>query len=251
MRLLLTNDDGIDSPGLRELFESVKGLGEIFIVAPANQRSGFGASITFSKPVATKQIPWEGAKAWSVDGTPTDCVKAALSIFMKEARPDFVLAGVNHGANSGRNILYSGTIGCAIEAVLQNIPGIAFSYVHECNASFHDVKPVIPQIVDHFITHPIASGTLINVNIPHHPLPNLKGLRMARQGQSLWLEDPVAHADDHYHLKGTWTPHPEHPDSDIALLAEGYVTAVPIHINELTDHTTLLAHKPHFNRDFV
>lgn len=250
-RILITNDDGIKAAGLKKLWEPVKDFADVYIAAPATEQSGVGVGITFCKPVHFQPVQWlDDTPAWKIGGTPADCVKVALGALL-DSPPDLIISGVNKGSNAGRNVLYSGTIGGVIEGVLRKIPGIAFSYSDGDTEHFPHVKKFIPSLVQHFLDHPIAEGTLMNVNFPHVPDEKIKGYRMARQGKSLWIETPEINTRDDgvsdYLMRGKPGEYDEHEESDIALLDQGYITVVPIHVDELTDHKLLKAHKPIFD----
>ena len=237
--ILLTNDDGIDSEGLKYLWESLVDTATLCVAAPMQQQSGAGAGITLNAPMRIETAHnYPGSLAWKIDGKPADCVKLALSTLLKTP-PDFVLAGINHGSNAGRNLFYSGTVGAIIEATLRGIPGIALSYA--CiTSSFPHIKPLIPQIIHYLMEHPLPKGTLLNINFPHTADQKIKGYKMARQGLSYFTESPqkteYPSGHMHYTLGGKFSQHSEHIESDISLLQEGYVTAVPIHIEQLTDN---------------
>ena len=240
MNILLTNDDGIHSAGLKYLWEALKGKANLFIAAPKDERSGAGASVTIRSPLSAEPVDcYPGTPAWKVGGTPADCVRLALSVLLPSP-PDLIVSGVNHGSNAGRNIFCSGTVGGVIEGMLHGgIPGIAFSYLEETD-SFPHIKKFIPDIVNYLIENPLPEGTFLNVNFPALPEEDIKGYKMARQGKSYWSETPQKDLQNDtytlYWLEGAETDHDEHDESDIALLKEGYITAVPLHIHELTDH---------------
>ncbi len=248
--ILITNDDGIDAIGLKFLYEALTDIAEISIAAPDRERSGAGLGITFATPLLCEEVKWAGkASAWKISGTPADCVRLAVSQILKSP-PDLIVSGINQGSNAGRNVLYSGTIGGVIEGVLRNIPGIAFSFSDPfCNA-FEHVKQYIPSIVEHLFEHPFPNGTLLNVNFPVHPEKEIKGYKLARQGRSYWTETPEKEIHEsgevRYWMNGALQQHDEHVESDIHLLEKGFITAVPIHVSELTDLLHLENHKPIF-----
>ena len=254
LKILLTNDDGIESTGLKYLWESLKEIGELSVVAPNTEKSGTGVGVTFMGPLNVEPVDvYAETAAWKVDGTPADCVKLAVGALMTSP-PDLIVSGINHGSNAGRNVLYSGTIGGIIEGVLRGIPGVAFSYVCGQTPSFPHVKRFIPQIIDHLMTHPLPAGSFLNVNFPHTDNGKFKGYKMARQGRSYWIETPKhdLHPEkghSQYWMHGTHSDHEEDDQSDIALLNQGYITAVPIHVNELTDHEHLAEKKKVFEND--
>lgn len=234
--VLLVNDDGIDAPGLRALWEALEGQYELTVVAPNGERSGSGMSISFYSPLRIRQHKW-GERVYSVSGTPADCVKIALSQIC-DRRPDLILSGINPGSNAGRNPLYSGTVGAILEGGLSGVPGAALSCLLERDdhePDYSDAAAYAPLIAEALLSHPLPEGTVLNVNFP---VGEAKGLRMARQGRSYWRESPVKrhHPEGHpyYWLGGIDAEFEEHPESDIALLREGYATAVPLNIGLLT-----------------
>lgn len=250
-RLLLINDDGINAEGLKYLYRGLRNKADITIVAPITEKSGSGVSMTLTKPLKILSISWEdNVPAWSVTGTPADCVKLALNSILKEP-PDLIVSGINRGSNAGRNVLYSGTIGAVIEGIFRdNLPGIAFSCSDYENPGYHKFYKYVFPIVRHFMEHTLPSGTLLNVNFPSGSCQDVKGFRLARQGMGFWTDNPDKriHPEGipYYWLGGKWKPHKEAPDSDVLLLEQGYVTAVPIHVNEMTDHNHIAAHRVRF-----
>lgn len=253
--LLLTNDDGIHAAGLKVLWQAVHSFADIAIVAPRSEKSGSGLSITWVKPLMIESVPWElTTSAWSVSGTPADCVKMALSSLLKK-RPHMVLSGVNKGSNAGRTVLYSGTVGGTIEASFQGIPAIAFSFCDLTIPPAASVIPFIAPLVQHLLHHPLPQGTLLNVNFPLNAATSIKGLKLATQGRSYWVEDPVqrTHPEGipYCWLGGKWKSFEETSDSDVALLDQGYATAVPIRPDDLTDRNTFHSHKQTIEHLFV
>lgn len=251
VKILLTNDDGIDSTGLRYLWEALREIGDLYVVAPNAEKSGSGVGVTFDGPLSAEPVrSYQKTPAWKVGGTPADCVKLAVGALLSQP-PDLIVSGINHGSNAGRNVLYSGTIGGVIEGVLRGIPGVAFSYVCSETPTFAHVKESIPQIIKHLLNHPLQMGSFLNVNFPHTQDGKFKGYRMARQGMRYWIESPQheIHPEkghSQYWMPGTHSTHDEHEFSDIAYLDQGYITAVPLHVNELTDHIHLAEKKKIF-----
>ncbi len=164
--ILITNDDGIAAQGIKHLWNSVKDFADTVIVAPSQEKSGTGLSITWTQPLTILPANWEQTiNAWSLTGTPADCVKIACSMLL-DRKPDMIISGINRGSNAGRTVLYSGTVGGVIEGALKNIPGIAFSF---CDLSFPEldtVKKYIFPIISHFLNNPLPQGTFLNVNFP-------------------------------------------------------------------------------------
>lgn len=245
--LLITNDDGINADGIKHLWKAVHPFADVAIVAPASEKSGTGLSITWTKPLIINPIDWgHETKVWSVNGTPADCVKMACSTLL-ERTPDMVISGINRGSNAGRTVLYSGTVGGVIEGTLRDIPGIAFSFCDFTPPPVSATKEYIVPLIQYFLTHPAPQGTLINVNFPPDCEKGVKGLKFAKQGKGYWTEDPEKRVNPqdipYYWLGGKWSGFLEDPMSDVALLEEGYVTATPIHIGNLTDMQMLQKHK--------
>lgn len=241
-KILITNDDGINARGIWHLWHSLRDIADLMIIAPSTERSGVGMGITLHHPLTIEKVKWEeGTPAWKVSGTPADCIRMGTSILLDEM-PDMIVSGINHGSNSGRTVLYSGTIGGVIEGALRRIPGIAFSSEDFTDRTYAQLEQFISPVVKHVLEHPLSPGTLLNVNFPLNA-SQIRGIRLARQGRSLWVEDPMerTHPDGnpYYWHGGKWADHPEHADSDVTLLQQGFITAVPIHIDELTDHKFL------------
>lgn len=250
-RILVVNDDGIEAPGLRHLWLALADVAELSIVAPAVEQSGVGAALTLRAPLHIESVKWErNTPAWKVTGTPADCVRLALSVILDKP-PDLVVSGINRGSNSGRNLLYSGTVGGVIEGVLRNLPGIAFSSEDFRNPRYEVAQKHVLSIVQYLLSHPLPRGSFLNVTFPSH---EIKGFRLARQGRGFWMEDIAARLDPegkpYYWLGGKWNHHEEEADSDVSLIKEGYLTAVPIHINELTDHHALQSRREAFEQLF-
>jgi 5'-nucleotidase len=251
-KILIVNDDGIYAPGLKQLWNSLVDKSDLAIVAPAFEKSGAGLSLTLRKPLVIEPVSWEKeTPAWKVAGTPADCVRLAISIL--NYKPDLIVSGINRGSNSGRNVLYSGTVGGIIEGALRSIPGIAFSCEEFEKPDYEATAEYIYPFVQHILEHPLPNGTFLNVTFPTSK--TIEGVKMARQGMGYWRESPQQrlHPEGHYYywMGGTWHHHEEHEESDVALLKKGYVTAVPIHINEMTDQKVFESRKNHLENLFV
>lgn len=266
-KILITNDDGIHAPGIRHLWNALKGVADLIVCAPSNEQSAVGLSITIRNPLHLQKIHWYApvsdhhdvkeqmhATTWAVNGTPADCVKLAFNVVF-DTLPDLVVSGINRGTNAGRNVLYSGTVAGAIESVLQNIPAIAFSCLDFADPEYQTCEKYIPSIVQHVLENPLPSGTLLNVNFPAKSHSAIKGFRMTRQGKEYWIEDPdkrthPAEGNEYYWLGAKLAEFEEHEESDITWLTRGYVTAVPVHVSELTDHSHLSKYKDSFANAF-
>ncbi len=249
-QILITNDDGIYTPGIKHLASSVKEFADVTIVAPQLDQSGVGVSITTRTPLHIHPYPFDGMTAYTVSGTPADCVKLGLRVVLKQP-PDLILSGINRGTNAGRNVFYSGTIGGVIEGIINEIPGIAFSCHDLHYEKFADLETHVTAVVKHVLEHPLPKGTLLNVNFPSSELGKIKGFKLTRQGKQYWAEDPKMREHpvenkSYYWMGARIAEFEEHEESDIAWLKKGYMTAVPVHIGELTDHNHLINSKKAF-----
>lgn len=252
-KILITNDDGIYAPGIKHLWKALKDFADVTIVAPVQEQSAVGLSITLREPLRIQRAEWnvnEQPNLWCINGTPADCVKMGLSVVM-ETPPSLIVSGVNKGSNAGRNLLYSGTVAGAIEGALHDIPSIAFSCCDFFNPVYSMTEPHILTIVKHVLEHPLPQGTLLNVNFPEGD--RFKGFKLTRQGKEYWKEKPdcrthPAEGHEYYWLGCELVCFDEHEESDITWLKQGYVAAVPVYIGELTDHQHLQSHKATFEK---
>ncbi len=249
--ILVTNDDGVFAPGIKHLWDALKDIADLTVIAPAIEQSAVGLSLTIRSPLRVDKVNWsEGLEVWSVGGTPADCVKLGLSVII-EKPVDLIVSGVNRGTNAGRNIFYSGTVAATIEAVMQGIPGIAFSCYDFENPDYAGAKESISKVVDYVFENPLAEGTLLNVNFPSRSHSTIKGFKLTRQGKERWIENPdkrfhpmEGHA--YYWLGAKLHQSEEEEDCDISWLSQGYMTAVPVYIGELTHHQHLDIHRESF-----
>lgn len=252
LTVLITNDDGIHAPGIRHLWHILKDVFNVIIIAPSDEQSGVGLCMTLRQPLHVKTAQNFGSSpAWSVSGTPVDCIKIGLSRLINY-RPDMIVSGINRGTNSGRNVLYSGTVGGAIEGVMRDIPSIAFS-CYDAHPNYGAIEQYIPPILQHTIDHPMAQGSFLNVNFPPDLLHPIRGFKLTRQGKEHWTEDPdkryhPTEQQAYYWMGGKLAKYEEESDCDVTWLQQGYVTAVPIQISELTDHQRLKTHKTLFEQ---
>lgn len=253
-QILIINDDGIHAPGIRHLWNALKDHAEVTIVAPAHEQSAVGVSITVRQPLRVHEVEWpEKGRAFALNGTPADCVKMALGVILKK-KPDLIVSGINRGTNAGRNVFYSGTVGGTIEGVMNSVPGVAFSCYDFFDPDYAAAEKFIPVIVKEVLENPMPKGTLLNVNFPEKKYA-VKGFKLARQGMQYWGADPderihPAEKHSYYWLGSKLAMFDEHEDSDIAWLAKGYMTAVPVHVGELTDHSHIESRKHHFEKLF-
>jgi len=235
MRLLLSNDDGILAKGLGILEQAVTPLGDIHVVAPDREQSATSHSLTLHHPLRPVRL---GEKRWQVDGTPTDCVLLACEALLDE-RPDFVLSGINHGPNMGEDVLYSGTVAAAMEGLALGIPAIALSFAGSllrADAMLETQVPQIRSLVSHLMQlKTFPRDTLLNVNLPAVPGPEIKGVRLTRLGRRVF-SDSITKMKDPWGREILWIgggsvewSGPE--DSDFRAVHDGYISVTPLHLD--------------------
>jgi 5'-nucleotidase len=234
--ILITNDDGITSPGIRSLVEAVKHLGTVVVVAPDSPQSGMGHAITIGNPLRLDKVEmFEGIESWQCSGTPADCVKLARDKILG-ARPDICLSGINHGANHSINVIYSGTMSAAMEAAIEGIPSIGFSVLdYKFEADFTVAKSVVTDLVKRMLAKPMPEHILLNVNIPIVTPETFKGLKLCRQAYAKWEEEFDHRLDprgrDYYWMVGRFVNMDKDTGTDVEALKDGYASVVPIRID--------------------
>ena len=242
--ILVTNDDGIDAKGLYALIEGVKRLGNIMVVAPAEPQSGMSHAITVKYPLRVKKHnDYHGIPLYSVNGTPVDCVKIAMNRIIQK-RPDLIVSGVNHGSNAASSVLYSGTLGAALEGSINRVSAIGFSYDsfdHEANIHLYD--SYIHKITEKVLDHGLPENICLNVNIPAIPSEEIKGVKICRQNIGYWVEEYDKRIDpagkEYYWLTGKYeNTEPEATDTDEWALKNNYIAVVPLR-TDLTCYKTL------------
>lgn len=240
--ILITNDDGIASKGLRALMEEASRFGRVTVVAPEQGMSGMSHAITMSNPLYLRKIRRrDDVAVYACSGTPVDCVKIAIDYVMREAAPTLVLSGINHGANSNISVIYSGTLGAATEGFSYGIPSIGFSLIdHDTEADLTATRHYVREVLRTVLERNDGRALCLNVNVPALPLEEIKGIRVCRQTKGYWEEDFVRKTDprgrDYYWLTGKFVNlEPDEPDSDEWALAGGYVSVVPVTV-DLTDY---------------
>jgi 5'-nucleotidase len=232
--ILVTNDDGISAPGIRNLVEAVKGLGKVVVVAPDKPQSGMGHAITIGNPLRLQHMPhvFEGVEAWSCSGTPVDCVKLAVDKVLRR-KPDLCLSGINHGANHSINVIYSGTMSAAVEAAIESIPSIGFSLLdYSVEADFGPARKYVRMIVEQVLSRPMDKHLILNVNFPAVPDSLIKGVKICRQAYAKYEEDFVERNDPnsrkYYWLTGKFVNFDRGRDTDVWALEHNYVSVVPV-----------------------
>ena len=240
--ILVTNDDDITAGGIAALVSVAKEFGDVLVVAPDSPQSAQGHAITISQPVFVRKSSTLGddVEAYECSGTPVDCVKLAKSVFLAGRVPDLCVSGINHGSNAAINILYSGTLSAAMEASLEGIPSIGFSFLNfRADADFSVCLPYVRHLIGFVLEQGMAEGSLFNVNIPDLPADQIRGLRVCRQAEARWVEEYTKSEDPrgrpYYWLTGRFVNDDERTDTDAYALDHGYVSLVPS-VHDLTNH---------------
>lgn len=231
--ILVTNDDGINAPGIHALVDVAAQLGEVVVVAPDSPQSGQGHAITLRDPLRLKKVdPFQGIEAYECTGTPVDCVKLGKHVILHGRAPDLCVSGINHGSNSSINIIYSGTMSAAMEASIEGIKSIGFSLLDfSWDADFEPCKPYVKELMEFVLEHEMEHSKLLNVNIPKLPTEEIKGFKICRQAEAHWVEKYMEGTDPYgkkyYWLTGEFRNNDESEDTDEHALAEGYISIVP------------------------
>ena len=246
MRILLTNDDGYHAPGLK-ILEAIaaKFSDDVWVVAPADEQSGAGHSLTLTRPIRVRQ---HGEKRFAVAGTPTDAVMMALARIMADHKPDLILSGVNRGANLAEDVTYSGTVSAAMEGALAGVRSIALSQVYD-KQGMGDTVPFDAaaawgeRVLRPLIDAPLEPRTLVNVNFPAGAADAVKGIKIAQQGlrdygrlQIVTNRDPRGY-DYHWFALGPPIDTPAH-STDLEAVANGFIAVTPLHL-DLTHQASL------------
>ncbi len=241
--ILVTNDDGINSKGLKSLIGAMMPLGEIVVVAPSDPQSATSQCITVKYPLRIDHHHCTDHEKYSVNGTPTDCVKLALNRILKR-KPDLLVSGINHGSNSSTSVLYSGTVGAALEGTVNRIPSIGFSLANfDPDANFSASIPIVRKVSEKVLDQGIPERVCLNVNIPPVSGSEIKGIKACRQAMGCWQEEFDKRKDpsgrDYYWLTGYYKNlEPDNSDTDEYALQNNFVTIVPINI-DFTCYSTL------------
>lgn len=237
---MVTNDDGINAPGIRNLVEAVKGLGKVVVVAPDKPQSGMGHAITIGVPLRLHRVQLFGdIESYQCTGTPVDCVKLAVDKILHQ-KPDLCVSGINHGANHSINVIYSGTMSAAVEAAIESIPSVGFSLLdYALDADFRAAQKYARLIVQQMLQHRPDKHCVLNVNFPIATPEEIKGVKICRQAYAKYEEDFLERLDPHgrkyYWLTGEFVNFDEGTDTDVWALANNYVSVVPVQF-DLTNY---------------
>ena len=240
--ILITNDDGIYSPGLRYLIGLMNNIGKVVVVAPDGPQSAQSHAITINKPITCEKIKIDEGKQieFICSGTPVDCVKLALAEIL-DRKPDICISGINHGSNASINVIYSGTVSAAIEASVHNIPSVGFSILdYSTTTEFKHTETHIINIVRNLLSSNL--NVCLNVNIPKYSENKIKGIKIAKQAKGKWIEDfdervsPMGKR--YFWLTGEFIKEDESNEADQNLLDDNYISVVPVKY-DLTDYSQI------------
>lgn len=248
MRIVLTNDDGIDAPGLaaaRRALERSEAVSEVLVVAPDRNRSGVGRSITFNERLRLKERPmYDGVPGYACSGTPVDCVRL-VALGLMDFEPDLVFSGINHGENLGDDITYSGTVAGAFEGIVIGVPGLAVSLSiqrpwhsgEEPELHFEPVAEFSARLAEAAIEK-LPAGRILNINAPNLPLSELSGTRVTRLGRRLYKDELIEITDEDggvtYDIYNNPPKHHHEEGTDLLAVERGEISITPVHL-DLTD----------------
>ncbi len=240
--ILVTNDDGITSRGIRKLVELMQQLGEVIVVAPDSPQSGMGHAITVGDTLRIYPTDiFPGLDAYKCSGTPADCVKMAKYHVLADRTPDLVVSGINHGSNTSISVLYSGTMSAAIEAAIENMPAIGFSlcdYTHGADMSHLDEH--ILKVAKEALSKDMGHNVALNVNMPAIRNESIKGIKICRQANAKWQENFDKRIDpygrEYFWMTGNFENHDKGEDNDEWAIANNYISVVPCQFDMTAYH---------------
>ncbi len=241
-KILLTNDDGINAPGLFALYESIRTMGDVTVVAPDTEMSAVGHAITLTDPLRVEKINKRGEFfGYAVSGTPADCVKIAVWALLDE-KPDLIISGINLGNNTGISIIYSGTVSAATEGTILEIPSFAISLVAYRNPDFRYAAKFAKKMATIVLEKGLPVGTLLNVNVPNVKEEEIKGVLVTRQGKAVYREHFDKRTDpwgrSYYWMAGEKVELEEEEFVDDSALKNNQISITPIQF-DLTDYANL------------
>lgn len=229
--ILVTNDDGVASPGLHALARAMRPLGEVWVVAPDRERTAVGHALTLHKPLRITRV---ARRVFAVNGTPTDCVNLAVKKLLRK-RPALIVSGINRGVNLGDDVTYSGTVSAALEGTIMGIPSLAVSQEVRKNFRVDAATYYATRVARAVLTYGLPEETLLNVNVPDRPKSRIAGVRVAALSRRRFDEPIIEKTDPHgrkyYWIAGTRVSWSRQPGSDHELLRRGFVTITPIHLD--------------------
>lgn len=244
MRLLVANDDGIDAKGIYTLVKELEKVHEVIVVAPSDQRSACGHSITITSPIIIKECKLEGlkSKAYSISGTPADCVRMGLDM-LSEGKVDMVVSGINRGLNVGTDVIYSGTVSAAMEAAIYEVPSLAVSQEINGDEEQYEVAAKYAlKVLEMVKDKPLGEDVVLNLNVPLCSEEEIKGLKVCKVGKTSYRHSYFEYVDEKgrgYNVRGTMNEK-KFEEDDVDYIKEKYVTLTPLHF-DLTNFQLLKA----------
>ena len=239
MRILLSNDDGVHAPGIQAMYQELKKLGKVWVVAPLEERSTTGHSLTIHKPLRMIRV---AENFWGVSGSPADCVYLGIRQVMGNQLPDLVVSGINRGANLGQDVYYSGTVSAAREACILGLPALAVSLsvdfakgLPEAKLHYASAAKLACKLIKKLKNIEIPHHTLLNLNVPDLPIARIKGVKLARQGFRYYSGNILRRRDhrgkDYYWVGGNYKGYRRDPDSDCTIVERGFASLTPIKLD--------------------
>jgi 5'-nucleotidase len=236
--ILVTNDDGINAPGIHALFKAMSEIGDAYIVAPDRERSAVSHSLTLHRPLRIEELR---ERVYHTNGTPTDCVALAITKILPR-KPDLVAAGINRGANLGDDVTYSGTVSAAMEGTLLGVPSFAISLAGERPYHYDVAAPFAVEVARYILNKNLPDDTLLNVNVPNKQKEALKGIRITRLGRRAYdnaIQDIYSPwGEKHFWIGGGKPLWEQGEDMDMQAVFDGYVSVTPVHL-DLTNYAAL------------
>ncbi len=241
--ILISNDDGIESDGIKALWREIRKFADVFVVAPHTQQSAVGHSITIANPIrARRNLIDKNFYGFAVEGTPADSVKLAVRNLLKGKKIDLLISGINHGSNTAINTIYSGTVSAATEGTILGIPSIAMSLASFTYNDFSFAAKFSSKIAKFVLKNGLPRGTLLNVNIPPVDKSKIKGVLITKQGKSYWDDYYESRLDpnrrEYFWLTGKMAVMDETLEFDEIAIRNNYISVTPIHY-DLTDYKIL------------
>jgi len=234
--ILISNDDGIRSEGIKKLASALRRVGTVYVVAPDRERSAAGHSLTLHRPLRVEET---GPRIYAIDGTPTDCISIAVNKLLP-VRPDIIVSGINKGGNLGEDITYSGTVSAAMEGTLMNIPSFAVSLFARENFDFTVAAAFSARLARFILKKGLPKDTLLNVNVPH--VKNIKGVKITKQGKRHFSDTVVEKLDPrgkkYYWIGGDMLRWEGGEETDFYAISKGHISITPLHL-DLTNYSSM------------
>lgn len=243
MKILVTNDDGIFAEGIYTLAKELQRVGKVIVAAPDLERSATGHAITIHHPLRVNKVKFfdTDIEAYSISGTPADCVKLAVEGLLKDRKPDIVISGINNGPNLGTDVIYSGTVSAAIEAAIMDIPSMAISMGSTNIKQYKDAAEYACRIAKEILHHKDIVDTIININYPTCCKSEIKGVKVTKLGirkySNSFIERKDPRGNSYYWAYGTVIEMEQNKESDIVAIQNNYISITPIHF-DLTNFKT-------------